>query len=81
MGRETQAQAGIGLIHSEVRSRNGSPGHPVLRSPPAGDVVGEEDAAGERFDREESLPGRNVGSDVERGDVPVFDRAHRDSSV
>lgn len=41
----------------------------------------DEDAGGDRFDREESLPGRNVGSDVERGDVPVFDRAHRDSSV
>ena len=41
----------------------------------------EEGTAGGRFDREQRLPGRDVGSDVERGDVPVFDRAHRDSSV
>jgi hypothetical protein len=40
-----------------------------------------EDGAGGRIERESPLPGRNVGSDVERGDVPVFDRAHRDSSV
>ena len=40
-----------------------------------------EDAPGGRFEREKPLPGRNVGSDVERGDVPAFDRAHRDSSV
>lgn len=40
-----------------------------------------EDAAGERIERERPLPGRDVGSDVERGDVPAFDRAHRDSSV
>ena len=40
-----------------------------------------EDGAGDRFEREKPLPGRNVGNDVERGDVPVFDRAHRDSSV
>ena len=41
----------------------------------------DEDEAGHRFEHEQPLPGRNVGSDVERGDVPVFDRAHRDSSV
>lgn len=40
-----------------------------------------EDGAGSRYERERPLPGRDVGSDVERGDVPAFDRAHRDSSV
>ncbi len=39
-----------------------------------------EDQAGERVERERPLPGRDVGTDVER-DVPAFDRAHRDSSV
>ena len=52
----------------------------TLQADEAGALL-DEDAAGERFDRERELPGRNAGADVERGDVPVFDRAHRDSSV
>ena len=40
-----------------------------------------EDGPSERITRETPLPAREVDSDVERGDVPAFDRAHRDSSV
>lgn len=53
----------------------------TLQEPDESGALLIEDAPGERSERESPLPGRDVGSDVERGDVPAFDRAHRDSSV
>lgn len=40
----------------------------------------DEDAAGERFEREQPLPGRDSVGNVER-DTPEFDRGGRDSSA